>query len=66
MREATVDAQMESHPLRRDLEEHLELNEKLARRIPRDERKGERLAHRDLNRVGKRLDVLSDKCVMIF
>ena len=34
MREATVDAQMESHPLRRDLEEHLELNEKLARRIP--------------------------------
>ena len=28
LREATVDAQMESHPLRRDLEEHLELNEK--------------------------------------
>ena len=52
-REATVDAQMESHPLRRDLEEHLELNEKLARRIPGMKGKEKGLAHRDLNRGWK-------------
>ena len=44
---------MESHPLRRDLEEHLELNEKLARRIPGMKGKEKGLAHRDLNRGWK-------------
>ena len=53
LRQATVDAQMESHPLRRDLEEHLELNEKLARRIPGMKGKVKGLAHRDLNRGWK-------------
>ena len=53
LREATVDAQMESHPLRRDLEEHLEWNEKLARRIPGMKGKEKGLAHRDLNRGWK-------------
>ena len=54
LREATMDAEMERHPLRKDLLEHLELNEKLARRI-----KGMRggkdkgLAHRDLSRGWK-------------
>ena len=53
LREATVDAQMEGHPLRRDLEEHLELNEKLARRISGMKGKEKGLAHRDLNRGWK-------------
>ena len=53
LRESTVDAQMESHPLRRDLEEHLELNEKLARRISGMKGKEKGLAHRDLNRGWK-------------
>ena len=53
LRQATVAAQMESHPLRRDLEEHLELNEKLARRIPGMKGKEKGLAHRDLNRGWK-------------
>ena len=53
LREATVDAQMEDHPLRRDLEEHLELNEKLARRISGMKGKEKGLAHRDLNRGWK-------------
>lgn len=53
LREATVDAHMESHPLRRDLEEHLELNEKLARRISGMKGKEKGLAHRDLNRGWK-------------
>ena len=44
---------MEGHPLRRDLEEHLELNEKLARRIPGMKGKEKGLAHRDLNRGWK-------------
>jgi len=54
LRDSTMDALMESHPLRRDLLENLELNEKLARRI-----KGMRggkdkgLAHRDLSRGWK-------------
>lgn len=54
LREHTMDAEMERHPLRKDLLEHLELNEKLARRI-----KGMRggkdkgLAHRDLSRGWK-------------
>ena len=53
LREATVDAQMEDHPLRRDLEDHLELNEKLARRISGMKGKEKGLAHRDLNRGWK-------------
>ena len=53
LRLATVDAQMEEHPLRRDLEEHLELNDKLARRIPGMKGKEKGLAHRDLNRGWK-------------
>ncbi|MBD35865.1 MAG: hypothetical protein CL512_03775 [Actinobacteria bacterium] len=53
LRIATVDAQMESHPLRRDLVEHLELNEKLSRRIPGMKGKEKGLAHRDLNRGWK-------------
>jgi len=44
---------MEEHPLRRDLEEHLELNDKLARRIPGMKGKEKGLAHRDLNRGWK-------------
>ena len=54
LRNATMDAMMESHPLRRDLLENIELNEKLARRI-----KGMRggkdkgLAHRDLSKGWK-------------
>ncbi|MDP6662097.1 MAG: AAA domain-containing protein [Candidatus Thalassarchaeaceae archaeon] len=54
LREATMDAEMERHPLRKDLLEHLELNEKLARRI-RGMRGGKEkgLAHRDLSRGWK-------------
>jgi superfamily I DNA and/or RNA helicase len=54
LREATMDAEMERHPLRKDLLEHLELNEKLARRI-RGMRGGKDkgLAHRDLSRGWK-------------
>ncbi|MEC8873888.1 MAG: AAA domain-containing protein [Candidatus Thermoplasmatota archaeon] len=54
LRDNTMDAMMESHPLRKDLVEHLDLNEKLSRRI-----KGMRggkdkgLAHRDLSRGWK-------------
>ena len=33
LREATMDALMEKHPLRKDLIDHLELNEKLGRKI---------------------------------
>ena len=54
LRDATMDAKMESHPLRKDLVEHLELNEKLARRI-KGMRGGKEkgLAHRDLSRGWK-------------
>ena len=47
---------MESHPLRRDLEEHLELNEKLALRISGMKGKEKGLAHRDLNRGWKEVE----------
>ena len=53
LRLATVDAQMENHPLRRDLGEHLELNDKLARRISGMKGKEKGLAHRELNRGWK-------------
>mgnify|MGYP001404727851 FL=1 len=54
LREATMDALMEKHPLRRDLVEHLELNEKLGRKI-KGMRGGKEkgLAHRDLSRGWK-------------
>lgn len=54
LREATIDALMERHPLRRDLVDHLELNEKLGRKI-KGMRGGKEkgLAHRDLSRGWK-------------
>ena len=54
LRDATVDAMMEKHPLRKDLIENIELNEKLARKI-RGMRGGKEkgLAHRDLKRGWK-------------
>jgi len=54
LRDATIDAKMEGHRLRKDLLEHLELNEKLARRI-KGMRGGKEkgLAHRDLSRGWK-------------
>ena len=54
LREATIDALMEKHPLRRDLVDHLELNEKLGRKI-KGMRGGKEkgLAHRDLSRGWK-------------
>ena len=53
-REATMDALMEKHPLRKDLIDHLELNEKLGRKI-KGMRGGKEkgLAHRDLTRGWK-------------
>ncbi len=54
LRDATMDAKMEKHPLRRDLVENIELNEKLARKI-KGMRGGKEkgLAHRDLSRGWK-------------
>tara|TARA_B100000683_G_scaffold153700_1_gene148540 strand:+ start:267 stop:2195 length:1929 start_codon:yes stop_codon:yes gene_type:complete len=54
LREATMDARMESHELNRDLIEEIERNEKLSRRI-RGMRGGKEkgLAHRDLSRGWK-------------
>ena len=54
LREATMDALMEKHPLRKDLIDHLELNEKLGRKI-KGMRGGKEkgLAHRDLSRGWK-------------
>ena len=54
LREATMDAMMEKHPLRKDLIDHLELNEKLGRKI-KGMRGGKEkgLAHRDLSRGWK-------------
>ena len=48
LRAATVDAHMENHPLRRDLDAQLELNEKLNRKISSMKGKEKGLAHRDL------------------
>ena len=48
LREATIDAKMQNHRLRRDLDVILELNEDLARRIPGMKGKDKGLAHRDL------------------
>ncbi len=54
LRDSTMDAEMERHPLRKDLMSHIELNEKLARRI-KGMRGGKEkgLAHRDLSRGWK-------------
>ena len=54
LREATMDARMESHELNRDLIEEIERNEKLSRRI-KGMRGGKEkgLAHRDLSRGWK-------------
>tara|TARA_B100000287_G_scaffold171712_1_gene161917 strand:- start:2270 stop:4198 length:1929 start_codon:yes stop_codon:yes gene_type:complete len=54
LRDSTMDAEMERHPLRKDLMNHIELNEKLARRI-KGMRGGKEkgLAHRDLSRGWK-------------
>ena len=48
LRESTIDAKMQNHRLRRDLDVILELNEDLARRIPGMKGKDKGLAHRDL------------------
>ena len=53
LREATMDARMEEHPLRRDLDHWLESNEKLSRRVKGMRGKEKGLAHRDLSRGWK-------------
>ena len=53
LREATMDARMEEHPLRRDLDHWLESNEKLSRRVKGMKGKEKGLAHRDLSRGWK-------------
>jgi superfamily I DNA and/or RNA helicase len=53
LREATIDAKMEVHRLRKDLDVILELNEDLSRRIPGMKGKDKGLAHRDLKKGWK-------------
>ena len=53
LREATMDAQMEEHPLRRDLDHLLESNEKLSRRVKGMKGKEKGLTHRDISRGWK-------------
>jgi len=55
LRETTIEARMEQHPLREDFETVLDLNEKLQRRIPSLKGKEKGLAHRDLSRGWKEL-----------
>ena len=55
LRQATMDAQMEIHPLKRDLETQLELNEKLNRRISSMKGKEKGLAHRDIKKGWKEI-----------
>ena len=50
LRKATIDAKMENHRLRKDLDVILDLNEDLARKIPGMKGKDKGLAHRDLKR----------------
>jgi len=50
LRDSTIDARMENHRLRKDLDVILDLNEDLARRIPGMKGKDKGLAHRDLKR----------------
>ncbi|MBA45802.1 MAG: hypothetical protein CMB31_04365 [Euryarchaeota archaeon] len=53
LREATVDAKMENHRLRKDLDVILNLNEDLSRKIPGMKGKDKGLAHRDLKKGWK-------------
>lgn len=53
LREATIDAKMEVHRLRKDLDVILELNEDLSRRISGMKGKDKGLAHRDLKKGWK-------------
>ena len=53
LREATIDAKMENHRLRKDLDVILNLNEDLSRRISGMKGKDKGLAHRDLKRGWK-------------
>ena len=55
LRLATMDAKMELHPLRRDLDTQLELNEKLSRRISSMKGKEKGLAHRDIKKGWKEI-----------
>ena len=53
LREATMDAKMEQHPLRKDLDHWLESNEKLSRRVKGMKGKEKGLTHRDISRGWK-------------
>ena len=53
LRNATIDAKMEVHRLRKDLDVILDLNEDLSRRIPGMKGKDKGLAHRDLKKGWK-------------
>ena len=53
LREATMDARMEEHPLRRDLDHWLESNEKLGRRVKGMKGKEKGLTYRELSRGWK-------------
>ena len=53
LREATIDAKMENHRLRKDLDVILNLNEDLSRKIPGMKGKDKGLAHRDLKKGWK-------------
>ena len=55
LRLATIDAKMEIHPLRRDLDTQLDLNEKLSRRISSMKGKEKGLAHRDIKKGWKEI-----------
>ena len=55
LRDMTIKARMEQHPLYEDLETVLELNEKLQRRLPGMKGKERGLGHRDLARGWKEL-----------
>ena len=55
LRQATMDAKMEIHPLRRDLDTQLELNEKLNRRISSMKGKEKGLAYRDVKKGWKEI-----------
>ena len=55
LRMATMDAKMETHPLRRDLDTQLNLNEKLNRRINSLKGKEKGLAYRDIKKGWKEI-----------
>jgi regulator of nonsense transcripts 1 len=64
LRMATMDAKMENHPLRRDLDTQLELNEKLNRRISSMKGKEKGLAYRDIKKGWKEIRELKIKLEM--